>query len=54
LRNESVDKGGGHEVRLNTLETSNIRQVVALSVGALWLLALSAMLIYHLFKVPLS
>jgi hypothetical protein len=54
LRDEQVEKVSDHETRINTLETSNIRQVVAISVGALWLAALTAMLIWHLFQVPVG
>jgi hypothetical protein len=54
LRDDQVEKVSDHEVRINTLETSNIRQVVAISVGALWLAALTAMVIWHLFQVPVG
>ena len=54
LRDEQVVKVSDHETRINTLETSNIRQVVALAVGTLWLTALTIVLIYWMFKVPVG
>jgi hypothetical protein len=54
LRDEQVEKVSDHEARINKLESSNIREVVALSVGALWLAALTAMVIWHLFNVPVG
>lgn len=54
LRSEQVEKVTGHETRLNSLENSNIRQTVCLAVGTLWLVALTAMLVYHLFKMPMQ
>jgi hypothetical protein len=53
LRNEQIVKINTHETRINDLETSNIRQTVCLAVGALWLMALSGMMVYHFFKIPM-
>jgi hypothetical protein len=54
LGDDKFTKVMAHETRLNELERSNIRQVVAISVGTLWLFALSVMLIWHLFHSPLT
>lgn len=52
LRDEQVLKVSGHEIRISDLERSNIRLVVSVCVGSAWLLAVTSMLIYHLFKMP--
>ena len=54
FRNDNTVKNTANEIRINELERWNIRQIVCLSVGAIWLSALTIMLIWHLFKVPLS
>jgi hypothetical protein len=54
LKDDTIEKVNTHERRLNSIYSSNTRLVVCVSFGALWLCALSAMLIYHLFKMPIQ